>query len=163
MGKLSQSDLVTAISELNLNELRAIEACVQVAIRIHSQSNLSTDAPYSDSSAVDAPGEGPSLNDWAEEILRDQDAYSLTLADQALLASLILSEVYHQETFSSRDINNVIKECGRPAVANITSAIGGLKDRAFLVGVDNKSLTLSKEGRRKARALIGVARRGKAA
>ncbi len=163
MDRIDLNSVIELIPELNLSELRALEASVKVAIQIRSQSNLSTDSPFKSSSENDGGGEGPSLNDWAEEILREQDVYSLTLADQGLLAALILSDLYHQETFSSRDINNVIKESGRPAVANITSAIAGLRERSFLTGADNKQLSLSNEGRRKARTFIGVIRRESAA
>jgi len=159
MSKPSLNDVIALIPELNLNELRALEASISVAVRIRSQSNLSTDSPFTSDEENDVSDQGPSLNDWAEDILRKQDQFPLTLADQGLLAALILSEVYNQDSFSSRDINNVIKEFGRPAVANITSAIGGLRDRSFLVGNDNKNLSLSNEGKRKARALIGAARR----
>ena len=163
MSEIDLNNLTGIVSELNLNQLRGLEACVKVAIQIRTQSNLSTDSSGMTETNSVAAGEGPSLNDWAEKILSDQDSYSLTLADQGLLAALILSEEYQQESFSSRDINITIKECGRPAVANITSAIGGLKDRSFLIGEDNKNLSLSNEGRKKARALIGVTRRSNAA
>jgi len=163
MAKIDLNSIISIIHELNMSELHALEASVQVAINIRSQSGLSTDSAHETGAENAGSGVGPSLNDWAEKILREQEEFSLTLADQGLLAALILSEEYHQESFSSRDINNIIKECGRPAVANITTAIGGLKDRSFLIGQDNKKLSLSNEGRKKARALIGVTRREKAA
>ena len=164
MSKLGLIDLISVVPDLNLSELRALEASVQTAIRIRSQSNLSTDSSFgADTSSEVTPDEGPSLNDWAQVILEEMDTYELSLADQGLLASLILSDVYQQETFSSRDIHNVIKECGRPQIANITSALSGIKDRAFLVENSDKELSLSPEGRKKARALIGQARRAKKA
>ena len=94
-------------------------------------------------------------------ILRlDQNASGddLTLADQALLAALVLSESYHQETFSSRELNDIIEESGRPRVAHITSAISGLISRSFLTG-NTKALSLSREGKAKARGLIGMIQR----
>ncbi len=153
--------IISAIADMDLSELRVIDASVKTALRIRGHSKLSTDSPFT--SNEEPSGEGPSLNDWAQDILENEAEFSLTLADQAFLAALVLSDVYQQETFSSRDINNVIKESGRPAVANITTALTGLKDRSFLVGSDNKSLTLSMEGRKKARALIGMLRRDNAA
>jgi hypothetical protein len=95
-------------------------------------------------------------------ILEAVDDYDLTLADQALLAALILSVGHQQDTFSSRDLNDIIEECGRPRVAHITSAIGGLTSRSYLTG-STKSLSLSKEGRTKARGLIGMLKRRAAA
>lgn len=161
MSKPDFNEIVSAIADMDLSELRAIDASVKTALRIRGHDSLSTDTPFSD--AADAREEGPGLNDWAQSILEGVDEYELTLADQGLLAALILRDVYHQETFSSRDIHNVIKESGRPAVANITSALAGLKGRAFLIEADNKALSLSNEGRRKARALIGMVRREQAA
>lgn len=153
--------IISAIADMDLSELRAIEASVKTALKIRGHNNLSSDSPFT--ANLDTAGEGPSLNDWAQDILENEAEYSLTLADQAFLAALVLSDVYQQDTFSSRDINNVIKESGRPAVANITTALTGLKDRSFLVGSDNKALSLSTEGRKKARALIGMLRRENAA
>ncbi len=163
MKQPTVEEIVVAIPALNLSDLRVIEASVRTALLIRQHEGLSSDSPYGPTEQQDSAGEGPSLNDWAQEILEKVEEFDLTLADQSLLASLILSDVYHQDTFSSRDINNVIEECGRPRVANITSALSGLKDRSFLVGRDNKELSLSTEGRKKARALIGMVRRSKAA
>jgi len=94
----------------------------------------------------------------ADAILEAVDAYDLSLADQALLGALILSEGYQQDVFSSRDINDIIEESGRPRIAHVTSAISGLTDRAYLTGT-TKALSLSREGRAKARGLIGMVRR----
>jgi hypothetical protein len=154
MSKASLKDLVSLIPELELSELRALEMSVKVAIEIRTQGQLSTETSLSPRAA----DEGPGLNDQALAILEDVDAFDLSLADQALLGALILSEGYHQDVFSSRDVNDIIEESGRPRIAHVTSAISGLTDRAYLTG-STKALSLSKEGRAKARGLIGMVRR----
>lgn len=152
----SHLDTIAAlIPEMDLSELRALEVTVRVAIQMRSQGNLSTD---SSPTLVARDDEGPGLHDQATMILEAVDDYDLTLADQALLAALILSVGHQQDTFSSRDLNDIIEECGRPRVAHITSAIGGLTSRSYLTG-STKSLSLSKEGRTKARGLIGMLKR----
>lgn len=152
----SHLDTIAAlIPEMDLSELRALEVTVRVAIQMRSQGNLSTDSAPT---LVARDDEGPGLHDQATMILEAVDDYDLTLADQALLAALILSVGHQQDTFSSRDLNDIIEECGRPRVAHITSAIGGLTSRSYLTG-STKSLSLSKEGRTKARGLIGMLKR----
>jgi len=158
MRTLSRNDLISMIPEMELSDLLALEMAVQVAIRMRSQGSLSTDRE--EFSARE--DEGPALYDEARTILERADLYELTLADQSLLAALVLSDAYHQDTFSSRAINDLISECGRPRIAHITSAISGLTSRSFLVA-DEKSLSLSKEGRAKARGLIGMVKRRAAA
>jgi hypothetical protein len=158
MNQTELETLVAKIPELDLNELRSLEMVVKVAIQIRSQGDLSTDTP--ELSRRDE--EGPGLHDQARMILGGVDLYELTLADQALLASVILSDGYHQDTFSSRDINDIIEECGRPRVAHITSAVTGLTSRSFLLA-EEKALSLSPEGRSKARGLIGMSKRKAAA
>ena len=109
---MNQTDLemlVAKIPSLDLEELRSLEMVVKVAIQIRSQGNLSIDAPEHSRSDE----EGPGLHDQARMILGGLDLYELTLADQAILASLILSDAYHQDTFSSRDINDIIVEPAR--------------------------------------------------
>jgi hypothetical protein len=106
--------------------------------------------------------EGPALHDEARLILEEVDLHELTLADQALLAALFLSDAYQHDCFSSRAINDFIEECGRPRIANITSAISGLTSRSFL-HADDKALSLTRDGRAKARSLIGMLKRRSAA
>ena len=154
MRNIDLDTLVSLIPEMDLSELRALEMSVKVAIKMRTQGNLSTDAPM----LVERDEEGPGLNDQAKMILEGVDDYELTLADQALLAALLLSEAYQQDSFSSRDLNDIIAECGRPRVAHITSAIAGLTSRSYLTG-STKALSLSKEGRAKARGLIGMIKR----
>ncbi|MDF1825471.1 MAG: hypothetical protein P1U68_12565 [Verrucomicrobiales bacterium] len=154
MSKIELKDLVSLIPGLELNELRALEMSVKVAIDIRTQGQLSTET----SLPPRAADEGPGLNDQALAILEGVDTFELSLADQALLGALVLSEGYHQDVFSSRDVNDIIEECGRPRIAHITSAISGLTDRAYLTG-STKALSMSKEGRAKARGLIGMVRR----
>lgn len=154
MSKVDLKDLVSLIPSLELNELRALEMSLKVAIEIRTQGELSTESSLSPQAA----DEGPGLNDQALAILEEVDTFELSLADQALLGALILSEGYHQDIFSSRDVNDIIEESGRPRIAHITSAISGLTDRAYLTG-STKALSMSKEGRAKARGLIGMVRR----
>ena len=154
MSKTDLKDLVSRIPDLEISELRALQMSIQVGIEIRSQGQLYTEGSPRDF----AEEEGPGLNDQALAILEDTATYDLSLADQALLGALVLSEGYHQDVFSSRDVNDIIEESGRPRIAHITSAISGLTDRAFLTG-STKALTLSKEGRAKARGLIGMMRR----
>ncbi len=153
-----RDDFTTLIAEMDLRDLEALEMAVRVAIRMRTQGSLSTDR---DELPIRGD-EGPALHDEARFILEDEAVYDLTLADQALLASLILSDAYMQDVFSSRAINDVIAESGRPRIAHITSAIAGLKGRAYL-HEEEKSLSLTKEGRAKARALIGMLKRRAAA
>ncbi len=154
MSKHNLNHLVSLIPDLELSELRALEMSVKVAIDIRTQGQLSTESTL----APQAFEEGPGLNDQALAILEGVDTYELSLADQALLGALVLSEGYHQDVFSSRDVNDIIEESGRPRIAHITSAISGLTDRAYLTGT-TKALSLSREGRAKARGLIGMVRR----
>lgn len=154
MSRSHLNDLVSLIPELELSELRALEMSIKVAIEIRTQGQLSTES----TERIRAADEGPGLNDQALAILEDVDTFELSLADQALLGALILSEGYQQDVFSSRDVNDIIEESGRPRIAHITSAISGLTDRAYLTG-STKALSLSKEGRAKARGLIGMIRR----
>jgi len=154
MRNIDLDTLVSLIPEMDLSELRALEMSVKVAIKMRTQGNLSTDAPM----LVERDEEGPGLNDQAKMILEGVDDYELTLADQALLAALLLSDAYQQDSFSSRDLNDVIAECGRPRVAHITSAIAGLTSRSYLTG-SSKAHSLSREGRAKARGLIGMIKR----
>lgn len=155
MNPIPLDTIAALIPEMDLSELRALEVAVRVAIQMRSQGNLSTD---SSPTLVARDDEGPGLHDQATMILEAVEDYDLTLADQALLAALVLSVGHQQDNFSSRDLNDIIEECGRPRVAHITSAIGGLTSRSYLTG-STKSLSLSKEGRTKARGLIGMLKR----
>jgi hypothetical protein len=139
---------------MDLADLEAVGMMVQLAIRLRRQSTLTSDRPEFTRGEED----GPALHDEAREILEQVTAHDLTLADQALLASLILHDAYQQDRFSSRAINDVIEECGRPRVAHITSAIAGLTTHSYL-RAEEKFLSLTKEGRTKARNLIGMLKR----
>ena len=154
MSELSLEKIFAALPGFEVNELDLLEAALRAVRETKKSTRLSSDSPTGE----DSDSEGLGLNGWAQKILEDEAAYELTLADQALLASLILTEVYQQDVFSSRDINNVIEESGRPRVAHITSAISGLTGRNFLTG-EKKDMRLSTEGRAKARGLIGMLRR----
>jgi hypothetical protein len=150
-----QEDLVTLFAGMELADLEAVGMMVQLAIRLRRQSTLTSDRPE----FLRRDEEGPALHDEARAILENVAGYGdLTLADQALLAALILQDAYQQDRFSSRAINDVIEECGRPRVAHITSAIAGLTAHSYL-RAEEKSLSLTKEGRTKARNLIGMLKR----
>lgn len=151
MKSTTLHEIAGKISEMDLSDLRTLELMVNVALQMRTQATLTNDEEEEPGRAE----EGPSLNDLALGILSDPATYELTLADQALLASLVLSESYQQEQFSSRDINDIIAESGRPRVVHITSALTGLQQRSYLNGT-TKALRLSREGRAKARALVGM-------
>jgi len=159
MARPDLESLVAAIPELGLSELRTLEMAVGVAIRIRSQGELSTESSPRRSEIAD---EGPGLDEQALLLLEDAATHDLSLADQALLAAAVLSEGYRQETFSSRDVNDIIDESGRPRIAHITSAITGLLEKSYLAGT-TKALSLTREGRSKARGLIGMMKRRAAA
>jgi hypothetical protein len=154
MSTFHLDDIVAAIPNLDMDELRALEMSLQVAIRIRGQDKVGDE--YPDSPRRDE--DGPDLNDQALAVLEDSETFDLSLAEQALLASLVLSEGYQQDAFSSRDINDIVAESGRGRISHITSAVTGLLERAYLSG-STKSLSLSREGRAKARGLIGMLRR----
>lgn len=158
MRSIDRDDLAAVIPEMDLADLYALELAVKVAIRMKTQGSLSTDRPE----LVSREDEGPGLHDEAQLILEQADQYDLTLADQALLAALVLADGYHQDSFSSRAVNDLITECGRPRIVHITSAISGLVNRSFL-SAEDKSLSLTREGRAKARGLIGMLKRRAAA
>ena len=154
MSTKDLSELAALIPELELSELQALQMTIKVAIDIRTQGQLSTDSSISEF----RDEEGPGLNDQGLAILEDGESYHLSLADQALLSALVLSDGYHPDIFSSRDINDVIAESGRPRIAHITSAITGLTDRGYLTG-STKARSLAREGRAKARGLIGMIKR----
>lgn len=155
MTRKELTDLALGFADLELDQLEELNSHLQLALRIRRQSEVSVD--------LDVPRESatrePTMADLARQTLGDLDSeYDFTLADQALLAAVVLSDDLSQTTFSSRDINDMIEECGRPRVAHITSALGGLTGRSYLVG-STKELTLSSEGRSKARGLIDMVTR----
>ncbi|MEM9015954.1 MAG: hypothetical protein AAGC68_02990, partial [Verrucomicrobiota bacterium] len=110
MSTPTLDQIISAVSTLDRSELRSLEAAVRVALEIRSEGRLSTDS-HDEKSEF---SEGPGLNDQALAILEDTETFSLSLADQALLAAMVLSDGYHQDVFSSRDINDIIEESGRP-------------------------------------------------
>jgi len=158
MSEPTLEEIVEVIPHMELQDLRILESSVRVAIQMRTSYALSTD----EENRRDLEGEGPGLGDRALEILQEPETYELTLADQALLAAAILSDSYNQSVFSSREIHTIIIEAGRPRIANITSAVNPLKNRSYLVE-DHKELSLTPEGRAKARGLIGMLKRKAAA
>jgi hypothetical protein len=157
MSTIEFSDIVSTVPHLNLQQLEVLEASVQVAKQIRTEGDLTGDSHFSENS-----DEGPSLNEQGQAILEDQENYQLSLGDQALLSALILGEGYQQDVFSSRDVNDIVVESGRSRITHVTSVVNGLLDKGLLSG-STKSLSLTKEGRAKARTQIGKLRRRAAA
>ena len=151
MPQITLKEIIEALPGLGLNELRGLKSHVDLVVTIRSENEVSTD--------IDTPArrsEEGGMAHTAENLLRNgAEGHRWTLADQALLASVILKDTYHQAEFSSRDINDIIEECGQPRIAHITSALSKLLERGYLVG-DTKSLTLTSEGKAKARGLISM-------
>lgn len=152
MSTLRLEEIVASVPALELKDLKTLRMAVDVAIGIRSQGEV-TGEPVSVSS-----DDGPGLSDQALAILGDEETFSLTLADQALLASLVLADTYRQDIFSSRDINDIVEESGRSRFTHVTSVVTSLLDKGYLSGT-TKSSSLSREGRAKARALVGMVRR----
>lgn len=158
MDHFDENAFVKQLAHLTLAQLIGIRMSVNTAIMMRNEGEISTDQ----GETVIRGEEGLGLADEARLILERPDLHELTLADQSLLAALILSDAYQQDSFSSRAINDLIEECGRPRIAHITSAIAGLTTRSYLLS-DDKTLSLSREGRAKARGLIGMLKRRAAA
>ena len=94
-----------------------------------------------------------SLAELAREVLQGIEKYDVTLADQCLLAAIILDESYGQTQFSNRSLHDEVKLNGRPPIAHITSATGALLDKNYLSG-STKEAAITPEGKSKARSLI---------
>ena len=151
MPQVTLKEIIEVLPGLGLDELRTLKSHVDLVERIRSENEVSTDI---DTPSLESKGVG--LAHTAEHLLRNgADGHRWTLADQALLASVILKDTYHQSEYSSRDINDIIEECGQPRIAHITSALSKLLERGYLSG-DTKSLTLTPEGKAKARGLISM-------
>ena len=155
MTRIELENITMGLADLELDQLESLNTSLQLVLKIRRQSEVSVD--------LEEPARQkhrePTLADHAREMLSDLELdYDFTLADQALLASVILADDLSQTTFSSRDVNDMITECGRPRVAHITSALGGLTGKSYLIG-STKELALSNEGRSKARGLIDMANR----
>ena len=154
MANLGLHDIIEALPGLELPELETLETTVQAFRKLLSSNTLMTDSPLGEDTEEDGLG----LDAQAEKILKDKSTYDLTLAEQALLAALSLSEVYQLDSFTNRDINKFIKDSGRAQVINITTATAGLISRNYLVKED-KEMSLTAKGRSKARMLMGSLRR----
>ncbi|NNE94307.1 MAG: hypothetical protein HKN23_21880 [Verrucomicrobiales bacterium] len=152
VGSLSEI-IKNAIPKLSLSELRGYRDMFDVAIGFHEQSEVSIDLNSGELSVV----KEPTTAELARETLCDVGGnYDFTLADLALLASVVLAA--EREVFNSRDINDVIEECGRPRVVHITSALTGLLTKNYLTG-STKEMRLPPEGLTKAKRLIEASRR----
>ena len=153
MSKPTLKEIIPAMIEMNARDLEIIRDTADGLLRKNASHELSTDLDTVDSTNE----EGPGLDQWAKQVLEDLEI-SITLADQGLLSAVILTDGYRQSVFSSRDLNDIVEECGRPRIAHITSAISNLRERAYLTG-ETKGLQLSSVGRAKARGLIGMLNR----
>jgi len=141
--------IVEQLPEFSLHELEQLNSYLQLALRIRRQSELSVDLPFA---AVNHQ-RASQLADDARRILQGIDDYELTLADQCLLAAVIIDESYGQTTFTSRALHDEVKLNGRPPIAHITSATSGLLEKSYLIG-STKEASLSAEGKSKARSLV---------
>ncbi|MDF1755101.1 MAG: hypothetical protein P1U89_20095 [Verrucomicrobiales bacterium] len=141
--------IVEELAEFSLSELEQLNSYLQLALKIRRQSELSVDLPVSSGGQRAAS----QLSDDARRILQGIDEYELTLADQCLLAAVILDESYGQEIFTSRSLHDEVKLNGRPPIAHITSATSGLLEKSYLIG-STKEAHLSTEGKAKARSLV---------
>ncbi len=153
----SPEEIIRAIPRYSIEELEGIFSHVDLALRLQKENRLSTDAP----GAAETDREGDGLAGDARRLLRDT-GLELTQADMALLCAVVLSENYRQGGFSSRHINDVIEESERPRVINITSPVSSLIGHGYLRG-STKHLSLSPEGRSKARDLIEMLLRRRSA
>ena len=151
-------DIIQAIPSYSVEQLELIFSHVDLALRLQRQNRLSTEDPGLQ--AVIDEEEGGLAGD-ARMLLLDT-ALELTQADMALLCSVILADSYRQGGFTSRHINDLIEESDRPRVINITSPVSSLIGHGFLAG-STKQLSLSPEGRTKARDLIEMLHRRRAA
>lgn len=143
-------NIVDQLAEFGLSELEELNSYLQLALKIRRQSELSVDLP---SSTFDQRSQETQLADQARMILQGIDTYDITLADQCLLAAVILDESYGQQNFTSRSLHDEVKLNGRPPIAHITSATSGLLEKSYLIG-STKEAHLSPEGKAKARSLI---------
>jgi len=149
VAQLELKAMIDSLTEMDLSDLRSLKSHVDLVVKIRSQSEISTDLE-TPSMRSEESGLAESARRLLQQGIEDQ---RWTLADQALLASVILSDSYQQSEFSSRDINDVIEECGRPRVVHITSALSKLLERGYLEGT-TKAMHLPPEGRSKARGLV---------
>ena len=148
---LSVKDVVEAIPDFAVHDLELIQSHLQIALRIRKENQLSTE------SGPVLRREEEGLHSEAKTLLANLEV-DLTQADMALLCSVVLSESYGQQSFTSRDINDIIEESSRPRVINITSPVSGLLGHGYLQGT-TKRLSLSPEGRSKARDLVQMLKR----
>lgn len=156
MAQMGLKTILDALPGMELGELRSLQSHLDLVVRIRSEGEVSTDLEVGEKRE-----EKSGLAEVARGLLTGGvEEGRWTLADRALLAAVILSDSYHQETFSSRDLNDVIEECGQPRVVHITSALTRLLERGYLEGT-TKELSLPAEGRSKARGLVAMLSRSR--
>ncbi len=143
------TDIVDRLPDMSLSDLEFLDSHLQLALRFRRQTEVSVDlaAPTETSNTQSY------LAEAARQILQGVDEYEITLADQCLLAAVILDEAYGQQTFSNRSLHEEVKLNGRPPIAHITTATAGLYDRAYLIG-SSKEAQITTEGKEKARGLV---------
>ena len=142
------SAIVDQLPEFSLAELEFLNSHLQLALRFRRQNELSVDLPGAEVRETHSP-----LADSARTILQGVEDYELTLADQCLLAAVVLEDCYGQDLYSSRSIHDEVKLNGRPPIAHITSAISHLMEKNYLLG-SSREAHLSPQGKAKARSLI---------
>lgn len=140
--------IVDQLPEFTLDELERLNSHLQLALRFRQQTELSVDLP-----GATVQETFSSLAELAREVLQGIEEYDVTLADQCLLAAVILDESYGQDHFTNRSLHDEVKLNGRPPIAHITSATSALLDKNYLEG-STKDATITPEGKAKARSLI---------
>lgn len=142
--------IIESLPSLSLKELETLDSHLQLALKFRRQSEISVDLETAD-------GEREThsyLVEASRQVLQEIDRFGdLTLADQCLLAAVILDEAYDQSSFSNRELHNEVKLNGRPPIAHITTATSGLFEKSYLTGTSN-SAQLSAIGKEKATSLI---------
>lgn len=106
---------------------------------------------------IDEEEEDDGLGRKCKNLLEDE-LIELNQGEQCLLAAVILTDLYHSTSFSTRRINNVIEESGRSKITNITSPVKTLMADNLLKG-ETKELNLPESGRSRAESILS--KRGK--
>jgi len=156
MSKKIYLQTLANLEHLTEDQLEVVELQAGSIRRMQSQGKLSLELRGEE---FESELEVDPLALRARTLLMNLDLpISLTLADQALLSCLVIKGEYFRKNFSSREINDIVEEVGRPRIIHITSAIAGLLEKDILLGT-TKSMELSPEGYRRGRALVEMIER----
>ncbi|MCB1235528.1 MAG: hypothetical protein KDM91_10690 [Verrucomicrobiae bacterium] len=144
------------MDELHLyseDELKELQSHLNLALRFRGAHSVRGDGDRATSVGLAAvePGDDGAAED-CQKMLMDLET-DMSLSEQALLAGVVLADLYQSKVFSSRRVNDVIEECGRPKIAHITSAINSLLEKNYLSG-GTKELRLTTGGRVRVDALL---------